>query len=589
MAGFRSGIVCRWSVALRSKPHKDPEHPHQGIVADLPRGTPVEVTGQQGGWLAIQVALQGKTLQGYVSQETVAPTRSDTSKTYYELVPHGDVLVVIKVPAHQRNKARSVLTEAQLQEQLQHHSVLIVSESAMAGYVNSLHHLPAFDRHAAGGFSKAPGSSVPSQNKWRGSLGELSAQHKGPFPQRNLNNSQANHPVFDLRGQFGGLNSVKTSVRAPGSGGDPHSTYLEGMADMLGIRSGKFVRARTLLFPQLPAAEGTALMMEDGYISINADHVEPFQAALKDPANYTKKAYSQLADQLLNAKPVRINGATYRTYQTLLHLQQASGTDFTVRTQIERALRDVRQQLANRVRSNGINRQHLVRLLDFRQQVGRANPQMTTAQLRTWLFPELLMAQRYGGGLRGNLASAGISGGRGSMGGAFVSMAFEGGTMLRNPWPSDAGVRLGKVGLAGAASGLTGGVTENLVTGNMGSALARQLTSRGTSSWMASGLGRGVGGATGGGVAAPVFSMAMLALDEQEHSTTDYVATGTRAAVAGTISGALSAGAIGALAGSEVPLLGNAVGFIIGFAGYYIVDALVGDEVEQGIRQSMAR
>ncbi|MBN8467339.1 hypothetical protein JYJ95_12515 [Corallococcus exiguus] len=439
--------------------------------------------------------------------------------------------------------------------------------------------METYDRHAAGGFSKAPGSSIPSQNKWRGSLGELSAQHKGPFPQRNLNNSQANHPVFDLRGQFGGLNSVKTSVRDPVSGGDPHSTYLEGLADMLGIRSGKFVRARTLLFPQLPAAEGTALIMEEGYISINADHVESFQAALKDPANYTKKAYSQLADQLLNAKPVRINGAMYRSYQTLLHLQQAPGTDFTVRKQIVSALRDVREQLANRVRSNGINRQHLVRLLDFRQQVGRANPQMTTAQLRTWLFPELLMAQRYGGGLRGNLASAGISGGRGSIGG----------TMLLNPWQSDAGIRLGKVGLAGAASGLTGGVTENLVTGNMGSALARQLTSRGTSSWMASGLGRGVGGATGGGVAAPVFSMAMLAFDEQEHSTTDYVATGTRAAVAGTISGALSAGAIGALAGSEVPLLGNAVGFIIGFAGYYIVDALVGDEVEQGIRQSMAR
>ncbi|WP_410520531.1 SH3 domain-containing protein [Corallococcus exiguus] len=91
MAGFRSGIVCRWSVALRSKPHKDPEHPHQGIIADLPRGTPVEVTGQQGGWLAIKVTLQGKALHGYVSKETVAPTRPDTSKIYYEFVPHGDV------------------------------------------------------------------------------------------------------------------------------------------------------------------------------------------------------------------------------------------------------------------------------------------------------------------------------------------------------------------------------------------------------------------------------------------------------------------------------------------------------------------
>ncbi|EPX55198.1 hypothetical protein D187_009405 [Cystobacter fuscus DSM 2262] len=353
--------------------------------------------------------------------------------------------------------------------------------------------------------------------------------------------------------------------------------------------SGKFVKARTLLYPQLPAAEGRALMMRDGYISINANHVESFQSALKDPANYTKKAYSQLADQLLNAKPVRINGVTYRSYQTLTSLQQASGTQSTVRQQIEHELRGVRQQLASCVRSNGITSLHLSRLLNFRRQVSLANPEMSSAQLRTWLFPELLMAQRYGGGLQGNLASAGISGGRGAMGGAFVSMAFEGGGMLLNRLPSNAGVRLGKVGLAGGASGLTGGITENLVAGNMGSALARQLTSRGTSSWTASSLGRGIGGAAGGGVAAPVFSMAMLALDDQEHSTTDYVATGTRAAVAGTIGGALSAGAIGALAGSEVPLLGNAVGFIIGFAGYYIVDALAGDEVEQGVRQAMDR
>ena len=589
MAGFKNGIICRWSVALRSKPHKDPAHPHQGIVADLPRGTPVQVTGQQKGWLAVTVTFQGKTFHGYVSQETVAPGASHASKTYYELVPHGNVLIVNEVPAHRINKTRNVLTEAQLREQLQRHSVPTVPASAIAGYVNSLHHLPGFDRHAPSSISKHPGNSVLSQNKWRGSLGEVSAQHKELFPQWNLNIIRANHPVFDLKSQFGGLNSVKTSVRNPGAGGDPHLTYLEGMADVLGIRRSKFAKARTLLYPQLLSETGTELMMRNGYLSINANHVESFRAALKDPANYTKNAYSRLADQLLSARPVRINGSTYHSYQALRSLQQASGMALTVRQQSEKALRDVRQQLAGRVRSHGITGQHLARLLAFRRQVGLANPQMSSAQLRTWLFPELLMAQRYGGGLRGNLASSGISGGRGSIGGAFVSMAFEGGGMLLNPLPPDAGVRLGKVGLAGGASGLGGGITENLVAGNMGSALARQLTSRGTSSWMASGLGRGVGGAAGGGVAAPIFSVAMLALDEQEHSATDYVATGTRAAVAGTLSGALSAGVIGALAGSEVPLLGNAVGFIIGFAGYYIVDALMGDEVEQEVRRSMAR
>ncbi|MBN8231220.1 hypothetical protein JYK02_27245 [Corallococcus macrosporus] len=589
MAGFKNGIICRWSVALRAKPHKNPTHPYQGVLADLPRGTPVQVTGQQQGWLAVTTTLQGKALHGYVSQETVAHSTPHDSKPHYELVPHGNVLIVKEVPAAQRQNARNVLAETQLRECLKRHSVPTVPASAMAGYLNSLHHLPAFDRHAPSSVSKTPGASVPSQNKWRGSLGEVSAQYKGLFPQRNLNILHANHPVFDLKGQFGGLNSVKSSVRSSASGGDPHATYLEGMADILGARAGKFTKASGLLYPQLPAATGTELMLRDGYLSINANHVASFRAALKDPANYSKKAYWRLADQLLNARPVRIHGTTYRSYQALKSLQQAPGTTLRVHRQVEEALLDVRQQLAGRVRSNGINGQHLVRLLDFRRQVGLANLQMSSAQLRTWLFPELLMTQRYGGGLRGNLASAGISGGRGSIGGAFVSMAFEGGGMLLNPLPPDAGVRLGKVGLAGGTSGLAGGFTESLVAGNAGSALARQLTSRGASSWMASGLGRGVGGAAGGGVAAPVFSMAMLALDAQEHSTTDYAAIGTRAAVSGGLSGALSMAAIGALAGSEVPLLGNAVGFIIGFAGYYIVDALVGDEVEQGVRRSMGR
>ncbi|HEX5752818.1 MAG TPA: hypothetical protein VFZ09_41825 [Archangium sp.] len=44
---------------------------------------------------------------------------------------------------------------------------------------------------------------------------------------------------------------------------------------------------------------------------------------------------------------------------------------------------------------------------------------------------------------------------------------------------------------------------------------------------------------------------------------------------------------LGALWGSEVPLLGNAVGFIIGLGGYYLVDALTGEQVEQGVRRGL--
>ena len=396
MATPPDGRISRWSVALRSKPHKDPAHPYQGIIVDLPRGTQVKVTGQQGGWLAVTATLEGRTYEGYIAQETVARGTPHAPKMYYELVPSGNGLIVNEVPAHKLHSGRKVLTEAQLREQLRHHSVPTVSASAMAGYVNSLHHLQALDCHAPGTVSKETGTAVPTQNKWRGSLGELAAQHKGLLPQRNLNIIHANHPVFDLKGQLGELNSVKTSVRNPSAAGDPYSTYLDGMADMLGVNSGKFARARTLLYPQLPAAEGTALMLRDGYLSVNSDHVKPFQAALQSPANYTKKAYAQLANQLLRAEPVRINGVQYRSYQALTRLQQASGTSSAVGQQIETALRGVRQKLASSVQSNGITSLHLSRLLNFRRQVGLANPQMSSAQLKTWLFPELLITQSVG-------------------------------------------------------------------------------------------------------------------------------------------------------------------------------------------------
>lgn len=81
--------------------------------------------------------------------------------------------------------------------------------------------------------------------------------------------------------------------------------------------------------------------------------------------------------------------------------------------------------------------------------------------------------------------------------------------------------------------------------------------------------------------------MTALALDGEEHSRTDYTATGARAFVSGSLGSAIAAGAIGAIWGTEVPVLGNIAGFVIGFAGYYIVDAVSGAQVEQGVRQLM--
>jgi hypothetical protein len=52
----------------------------------------------------------------------------------------------------------------------------------------------------------------------------------------------------------------------------------------------------------------------------------------------------------------------------------------------------------------------------------------------------------------------------------------------------------------------------------------------------------------------------------------------------GALSGALAAGVVGAIWGSEVPILGNTGGFAVGFGGYLAADYLFGDTVGDAVR-----
>ncbi|HZH17855.1 MAG TPA: hypothetical protein VE057_26120, partial [Archangium sp.] len=260
-----------------------------------------------------------------------------------------------------------------------------------------------------------------------------------------------------------------------------------------------------------------------------------------------------------------------------------TGTPDEVRRQAEAALSSVREKIAGYITSNNITSQHLMQLERFRQQVATANPHMTPAEVNRWVFPELLLVARHGGGARGNAVASGIAGGRGAAGGAVISLICEG-VHVYYESVADPVLPVLKAGAAGGTSGLVGGASQNLVTANAGSAVSRQLISQGVNVRLATGTGRSVGGFAGGALAAPVFAMTSLALDDEEHGSTDYVATGTRAFVSGSLSSAIAAGVVGAIWGTEVPLLGNAVGFIIGFGGYYLVDTLSGEQVEHGVR-----
>lgn len=64
------GRVLPWSAALRDRPYRTARS-YQGILADLPRGTLVTVTGREGGWLRIEVTPGNGLLRGYVSQELI--------------------------------------------------------------------------------------------------------------------------------------------------------------------------------------------------------------------------------------------------------------------------------------------------------------------------------------------------------------------------------------------------------------------------------------------------------------------------------------------------------------------------------------
>lgn len=157
--------------------------------------------------------------------------------------------------------------------------------------------------------------------------------------------------------------------------------------------------------------------------------------------------------------------------------------------------------------------------------------------------------------------------------GGVVAIVIQGGVILINSdehphWQRE----LTQAGVLGGGSGALGGAIDTAIA-------SRVVASGGTVI-----MGRMMGGTVAGGVAAPIFEMGQMALSDRDYTGTDYAARGTRAAASGAISGAVSAGIVGAIWGSEVPILGNIVGFIIGFGVYMAADAMIGNTVEDTVR-----
>jgi hypothetical protein len=173
---------------------------------------------------------------------------------------------------------------------------------------------------------------------------------------------------------------------------------------------------------------------------------------------------------------------------------------------------------------------------------------------------------------RNNLANAGLFGGAT---GAGISTLLQVGQMAfsdKQYSGADYGTATARTLFAGGASGATGAAIETTFNAQVGQQISQSL------------LGGVARGALGGGLAGAVFQTAQMALSDQQYSAMDYAAKDTRVAVEGVLSGALAAGVVGAIWGSEVPLLGNAVGFAVGFLAYVAADYLFGDQIEKEVR-----
>jgi hypothetical protein len=64
-------VSAKWNAALRRRPVKDAAQPYENIIADVPHGTSVTVSGEENGWLHAEVVVDGKSLTGFISRELV--------------------------------------------------------------------------------------------------------------------------------------------------------------------------------------------------------------------------------------------------------------------------------------------------------------------------------------------------------------------------------------------------------------------------------------------------------------------------------------------------------------------------------------
>jgi len=450
-----------------------------------------------------------------------------------------------------------------------------------------------------------PRSMGGAELNWRGNLPEASMMY-GTYADiiryRNFNRIQPNAPVFDTGTRFGDPRLISITHSQPGTGGQVNMGHY---AEKVRIMSGDYDPRGTNLMNQaltlINQEYGTSWNVTDvnqrNFLGVPDDHVTLVQDAIETRVARQPSAYANLVDGLLSRSPITVGGTTYNSWN---QVQAARSTNAIS----DADYRLLRQELGQRARTRIVGVGMTLPEITVLQQI-RSGLQLqgfSEGQSSIIATPEVLEVRR--------LMATGIPEGqainmvarqsafRGAGMGAVVGLGtglYQIATGDENDpylWQrAGVGVPINAAGGAGQAY-LETQITTRMMNPILsdattsGSSSLSMLTSRGL-------LARGAGGFGAGGVIAPAVTWLGMGADElffdADYYWGDYAAKGGRSSVAGAVAGgggALAAGITGAIAGSEVPILGNIVGFGAGILIYWIVDSAVGEDIEQSIRDS---
>ena len=451
-----------------------------------------------------------------------------------------------------------------------------------------------------------PRSVAGAELNWRGAIPEISQMY-GTYGNmiryQDLNRIQQNAPVFDTTTRAGQTEFGSITHTLPNSSGQVDmSHYAEKFRIMTGDYDPKGTNVMGQSLTMLNREYGTSLTVADinerNVLRVPDDHISLVQDAIEARIARSPTAYSNLVDAMLRTDPITLAGTRYTSWNQL----QSARTNNTINnTDWATIRRQLGLQARGRVAGNGMTTPEIQALEQIRTSMQLAG--FSEGQTSVIATPEMLQMRRLmATGMSQSEAIntvAGEGGIRGGVMGTAISLA-SGIYHIATSDNSDPNLwqRTGLSVPIGFAGGYGQAYLDAQITSRLMSPILTEATAGGAASTSVltseALLARGAGGFGAGAVIAPVVTWLSMAGDEAffgaYYTRIDYAAKGARSAVAGGLAaggGALAAGGVGALAGTEVPILGNIVGFCVGIGIYYLVDSSVGDDIEGDVRESM--